>query len=68
MPPTLDESQIPVSRKLKIGAAQFASAIAEIDANVETHLGWIEQGRSAGLDLMVMPEVSLTGHYGAEAC
>ena len=55
-----------MSRKLKIGAAQFASAIADVDANIETHLDWIEQGHAAGLDLMVMPEVSLTGHYGAD--
>ena len=55
-----------MSRKLKIGAAQFASVIADVDANIETHLGWIEQGRAKGLDLMVMPEVSLTGHYGAD--
>ena len=55
-----------MSRKLKIGAAQFASVIAEIDANIETHLDWIEQGRARQLDLLVMPEVSLTGHYGAD--
>jgi len=55
-----------LSRKLKIGAAQFASVIAEIDANIETHLDWIEQGRARQLDLLVMPEVSLTGHYGAD--
>jgi len=55
-----------VSRKLKIGAAQFASVIAEIDANIETHLDWIEQGRARELDLLVMPEVSLIGHYGAD--
>ncbi len=55
-----------MSRKLKIGAAQFASVIAEIDANIETHLDWIEQGRARELDLLVMPEVSLIGHYGAD--
>jgi predicted amidohydrolase len=54
------------SRSLKIGAAQFASAIGDIDANVETHLEWIAEGRAQELDLLVMPEVSLTGHHGAE--
>ena len=54
-------------RKLKIGAAQFASAIADVDANVETHLEWIEQGHAKGLELLVMPESSLTGHYGAKS-
>lgn len=54
------------TRKLKLGAAQFGSAIGDVDANIEAHLGWIEQGRAAGLDLLVMPEVSLVGHYGAD--
>ena len=52
--------------KFKIGAAQFASAIGDVDANIETHLGWIAEGHAIGLDLLVMPEVSLTGHYGAD--
>lgn len=53
-------------RKLRIGAAQFASAIADVDANIETHLDWIRQAHAEGLNLLVMPEVSLTGHYGAD--
>lgn len=53
------------ARKLKVGAAQFASAIGDVDANVEIHIDWIARGREAGLDLLVLPEVSLTGHYGA---
>ena len=52
--------------KFKIGAAQFASAIGDVDANIETHLGWIAEGHAIGLDHLVMPEVSLTGHYGAD--
>lgn len=51
---------------LKIGAAQFASVIGDVDRNVDIHLDWIERGRQAGLDLLVMPEVSLTGHHGVE--
>jgi len=50
---------------MKVGAAQFASEIADLDANMEIHLDWISRGRSKKLDLLVMPEVSLTGHYGA---
>ncbi|CAN5715452.1 carbon-nitrogen hydrolase [soil metagenome] len=53
-------------RPLRIGAAQFASAIGDVDANVEIHLDWIARGRAAGLDLLVLPEVSLTGQYGAD--
>lgn len=51
---------------LKIGAAQFASEIGDVEANLAIHLDWIADGRAAGLDLLVLPEVSLTGHNGAE--
>lgn len=52
--------------KLKVGAAQFASEIGDVDANMARHLDWIARGRAAGLDLLVLPELSLTGHYGPE--
>lgn len=51
---------------LRVGAAQFASEIGDVDANVGILLRWIEAGRDAGLDLLVTPEVSLTGHNGPE--
>ena len=54
------------ARKLKVGAAQFASAIGDVDANLAIHRDWIARGRAAALDLLVLPEVSLTGHYGPE--
>ena len=51
---------------LKVGAAQFASEIGDVDANMDRHLEWIARGREAGLDLLVLPEVSLTGHHGPD--
>lgn len=54
------------TQKLMVGAAQFASVIGDVDANIDRHLDWIDKGRAAGLDLLVMPELSLTGHYGPE--
>ncbi|MBA5778169.1 nitrilase [Stappia sp. F7233] len=54
------------ARKIKVGAAQIASEIGDVDANIERHLEWIGRGREQGLDLLVMPELSLTGHYGPE--
>lgn len=53
-------------RPLKIGAAQFASEIGDVEANLVLHLDWIARGRDADLDMLVLPEVSLTGHYGAD--
>ncbi|MGK7753905.1 MULTISPECIES: nitrilase-related carbon-nitrogen hydrolase [unclassified Roseovarius] len=51
---------------LKVGAAQFASEIGDVDANIDRHLQWITRGHEAGLDLLVLPELSLTGHHGGE--
>ena len=55
-----------MTRILKTGVAQFASVIGEVDANMPAHLHWIAEGRAHGLDLLVLPEVSLTGHFGVE--
>lgn len=57
---------MPPTQKIKVGAAQFASETGDVDANIDHHLDWIAKGRAAGLDLLVMPELSLTGHYGPE--
>jgi N-carbamoylputrescine amidase len=54
------------ARQLAVGAAQFQSAIGDVDTNMDRHLTWIGRGREAGLDLLVMPELSLSGHYGPE--
>ncbi len=51
---------------LKIGAAQFPSDTGDLDTNTERHLHWIAEARAQGVDLLVMPELSLAGHYGAE--
>jgi len=51
---------------ITVGAAQFASVSGDTDANLETHLHWIAEARAAGVDLLVCPELSLAGHYGAE--
>lgn len=55
-----------MSKILKTGVAQFASVIGDLDANIKNHIDWISQGRAEGLDLLVMPELSLTGHHGCE--
>lgn len=51
---------------MKIGAAQFASECRDVDANVRIHLDWIRRGHGEKLDLLIMPEMSLTGHYGTD--
>jgi predicted amidohydrolase len=54
-------------RFLTVAAAQFASVTGDIDANLATHRDMIARARAAGVDLLVFPELSLVGHYGAEA-
>ncbi|MBL4854288.1 MAG: hypothetical protein JKY25_08630 [Robiginitomaculum sp.] len=51
---------------MKVGAAQFASEIGDVEANMEIHLDWITRGLSKKLDLLVMPELSLVGYHGTE--
>jgi len=55
-----------MSQTLRIGAAQFANAIGDLDANLDQHHHWVAEARCAGVELLVFPELSMTGHYGAE--
>ncbi len=55
-----------MSPVLKTGVAQFASAIGDIDANMDAHLQWISRAKAKQLDLLVFPELSLVGHHGVE--
>lgn len=47
---------------LKIGLAQIDCRLGDVEANVERHLDWIARAREAGVDLLVFPELSLTGY------
>jgi predicted amidohydrolase len=47
---------------LKIGLAQIDGRLGDVEHNVELHLDWIARARGAGVDLLVFPELSLTGY------
>jgi predicted amidohydrolase len=47
---------------LRIGLAQIDCRLGEVEANAERHLEWIARAREAGVDLLVFPELSLTGY------
>jgi predicted amidohydrolase len=47
---------------LKIGLAQIDGRLGDVEANAERHLGWIARAREAGVDLLIFPELSLTGY------
>jgi len=48
--------------EIAVGLAQIDCRLGDLDGNVERHLAWIERGRAAGADLLVFPELSLTGY------
>lgn len=48
--------------KIKIALAQFNSRLGDVKANLETHLEMIKDARQGGADLIIFPELSLTGY------
>ncbi len=47
---------------LRVGAAQINATLGDIDANLERHLEIIDEARDQKLELLVFPELSLTGY------
>lgn len=47
---------------VRIGLAQIDARLGDVAANVERHLAWIERARERKVDLLVFPELSLTGY------
>jgi predicted amidohydrolase len=47
---------------MKIALAQIASRLGDVGANVEIHLDILEKARRAKADLVVFPELGLTGY------
>jgi predicted amidohydrolase len=47
---------------MKIALAQMAPRLGNIKKNLDLHLQTIEKARKAGVDLLVFPELSLTGY------
>ena len=47
---------------MKLCAVQLASLKGDVQANLERHLACIEQAAALGAELVVFPELSLTGY------
>jgi NAD+ synthase (glutamine-hydrolysing) len=47
---------------LRIGLAQIDSLLGDVEANLAKHLAWIERARGEGVELLLFPELSLTGY------
>lgn len=48
---------------LRVALAQIAPKLGDVEANLDLHLGSIEGARADGADLIVFPELSLTGYH-----
>ncbi|HTY39159.1 MAG TPA: nitrilase-related carbon-nitrogen hydrolase [Bacteroidota bacterium] len=48
--------------KFKLAVAQVDSAVGNLEANLKQHLELIDKARSLGANLIVFPELSLTGY------
>jgi predicted amidohydrolase len=49
-------------RNFTVAVAQIASILGDVTANQRKHLDVIDAARSSGIDVLVFPEMSLTGH------
>ncbi len=48
---------------IRIGLAQFAPKLGDVPANLTKHMESIEQAVAQGVQLLLFPELSLTGYY-----
>ena len=49
-------------RDFRVGVAQINPVLGDLDRNLEMHLEWIGRARDDGCELLVFPELSLTGY------
>jgi len=49
-------------QKLSVAAAQVGPVLGQVDENLQTHLHYIAETRRQGADVIVFPELSLTGY------
>jgi predicted amidohydrolase len=48
---------------LTVGLAQIDPALGDVDRNLAKHREWVQKGKDAGAELLVFPELSLTGYF-----
>jgi len=48
--------------RVNIGLAQMYPKLGDVDANLQKHLEYVEQAADANVDLLIFPELSLTGY------
>jgi NAD+ synthase (glutamine-hydrolysing) len=48
--------------RINVGLAQIYPKLGDVSANLDKHLEYVEQAKKAGVDLLVFPELSMTGY------
>ena len=51
------------SEVIRVGLAQVRPYLGDVDANIATHERVITEARDAGADVLVFPELALTGYF-----
>ncbi len=54
----------PHANELVVGIGQIPTVVGDLDATAEKHLSVIDKARTRDVDLLLFPELSLTGHGG----
>ena len=49
--------------RLTVGLVQMDPALGDRARNLERHRQWVRQAATAGVELLVFPELSLTGYF-----
>ncbi len=49
-------------RSFKLGLAQIAPRLGDVAANLDKHLAYIRQAKEQGVELLLFPELSITGY------
>ena len=51
-----------LNMRLNLALVQLATKLGDVEANLEKHLGFIKQAKAENAELIVFPELSLTGY------
>lgn len=51
-----------MANKLTVGLAQIDCTLAAVEDNLQKHSTWIEKAREQGVELLLFPELSITGY------
>lgn len=49
-------------QNMRVGLAQFRPALGDVQRNLHLHLEWIEKAKQNQVELLLFPELSLTGY------